>query len=78
MLTASVPRPEIRPFRLRTYGRVQAALSGGEGQDVMDVGNARLSFGERPTRRNHCGRSEHWIFKAWGNLLRWNKNRRTR
>ena len=19
----------------------------------------------RPTRRSHCGRSEHWIFKAW-------------
>ena len=31
----------------------------------------------RPTRRNQCGRSEHWIFKAWGNLLRWDKNRRT-
>jgi hypothetical protein len=23
-------------------------------------------------------RFEHWIFKAWGNLLRWDKNRRTR
>src|SRR5215470_9487465 len=30
-----------------------------------------------PTRGNHCDRSEHWIFKAWGNLLRWDKNRRT-
>jgi hypothetical protein len=41
------------------------------------VGEQRFFTKGRPTRRQWF-RSEHWIFKAWGNLLRWDKDRRTR
>src|SRR6516165_6746698 len=47
---------------------------------IMIAGSGATFFDEGPpdaTQSSCRGRSEHWIFEAWGNLLRWDKNRRT-
>jgi hypothetical protein len=45
---------------------------------IMVAGSGATLFDEGPPRRDAIivPRSEHWIFKAWGNLVRWDKDRR--